>query len=144
MKKILRKLLLVKEIISKQGIIHFRRYRLLQTPLFSIYIHQICQSDTDDMHDHPWHFLSIILKGGYREISRSFPYFKDLKVVDYYPGDVIVHHLNDVHKISLLNKSVWTLVFVFGRKKYWGYRLKDGISIGHEEYRSLKNKGKLK
>lgn len=68
--KLINSLLLVKEIKSKQGEVHFRRYRLLQTPWFAIYIHHILISDQDkDMHDHPWNFTSVILEGAYREVS---------------------------------------------------------------------------
>lgn len=54
MNSIIRKFFLVKEIISKEGEVHFRRYRLLATPWFNIYIHNIRRSDEDiHMHDHP-------------------------------------------------------------------------------------------
>jgi hypothetical protein len=34
---------------------------------FNIFLHQFLRSDPDDLHDHPWPFFSIILKGGYWE-----------------------------------------------------------------------------
>lgn len=142
--KIIRKLLLVKEIISKQGMVHFRRYRLLQTPWFAIYIHQICKSDMElDPHDHPWNFTSIILEGAYRERVWYPPNFDELHYFDHYSGDVIEHKAEDAHKITLVSNEVWTLVFTSGRDRYWGYQTKAGW-IGHKEYRELKNEGKLR
>ena len=72
MKEVIRTFFLAKEIISKDGVVHFRRYRLLSTPWFNIYIHNILRSDEDaHFHDHPWGFFSFILnctKGGYTRI----------------------------------------------------------------------------
>jgi hypothetical protein len=34
---------------------------------FNVFIHQFMQSDRPVLHDHPWWFFSIILKGGYWE-----------------------------------------------------------------------------
>lgn len=142
--KIIRKLFLVKEIVSRAGQVHFRRYRLLQTPWFAIYIHQICKSDEDlDPHDHPWHFASVILEGAYEEQSWYPPNFDKMDFNTYYSGDVIEHRAEDAHKIRLVSPEVWTMVFTSGRGRYWGYQTKTGW-IGHKEYRQLKNEGKLR
>lgn len=142
--KFIRKFFLVKEIVSKYGQVHFRRFRLLQTPWFAIYIHQILRSDEDlDPHDHPWDFTSVILEGAYHEDSWYPPDFDTMYSDDYYSGDVIEHKAVDAHKLRLISKEVWTLVFVSGRSRYWGYQTKSGW-IGHKEYRQLKNEGKLR
>lgn len=142
--KLIRKLLLVKEIVSKHGEVHFRRYRLFQTPWFAIYVHQIRRSDMDlDPHDHPWNFSSVILEGAYREDSWYPPAFNKRVTKDYYSGDVITHNAIDAHKLTLVSNEVWTLVFTSGRDRYWGYQTPGGW-IGHEEYRQLKNEGKLR
>ena len=31
---------------------------------FNIFIHKILKSDLDDLHDHPWPYFTLILKGG--------------------------------------------------------------------------------
>lgn len=44
------------------------RYKLLHTPWFGLYFHRIMRSDMGrHFHDHPWSFLSLILRGGYTE-----------------------------------------------------------------------------
>lgn len=142
--KIIRRFFLVKEIISRAGQVHFRRYRLLQTPWFAVYVHQICRSDEDpDPHDHPWDFSSVILEGAYEESSWYPPNFDKVQHKTYYTGDVIEHKAEDAHKIRLKSHEVWTLVFTSGRNRYWGYQTKAGW-IGHEEYRQLKNEGKFR
>jgi hypothetical protein len=59
---------LIKEIKSKDGKLHFRRWSLLDTPWFKIYIHGIYGPDEDlHLHNHPWDFKSFILSGSYIE-----------------------------------------------------------------------------
>lgn len=41
---------------------------------FSIKLHNILISDDECLHNHPWAFLSIILKGGYREHTQHLPW----------------------------------------------------------------------
>jgi hypothetical protein len=140
----IRYLLLVKEIVSKQGEVHFRRYRLLQTPWFAIYIHQILKSDTDIfLHDHPWGYSSVILEGSYQEDSAYPPNFDVHHINTYYSGDVIQHKAEDAHKLTLKSTEVWTLVFTSGRERVWGYQTSSGW-IDYITYRQMKNEGKLR
>ena len=39
---------------------------------FNIFIHKFLKSDPDDVHDHPWNYASLILKGGYWEWTPVF------------------------------------------------------------------------
>ena len=34
---------------------------------FNVTLHKILKSDVDDLHDHPWNYSTLILKGGYYE-----------------------------------------------------------------------------
>lgn len=43
------------------------RYRIFSSRWLKIRLHHILLSDYDCVHDHPWDFISIILKGGYWE-----------------------------------------------------------------------------
>jgi hypothetical protein len=57
-----------KKIITREdGTPYLIRRYLIKTKLFQVCIHKILQSDADCLHDHPWNFISIILKGGYWE-----------------------------------------------------------------------------
>ena len=38
---------------------------------FNITLHRILKSDLDDLHDHPWPWVTVILKGGYWEHTRA-------------------------------------------------------------------------
>jgi hypothetical protein len=39
---------------------------------FNVFVHKFLKSDTEDVHDHPWPFLTVILKGGYWEWRPQF------------------------------------------------------------------------
>jgi hypothetical protein len=151
MKEVIRNFFLVKEIVSKEGVVHFKRYRLLSTPWFNIYIHNILKSDEDaHPHDHPWHFLSFILWGGYSEAwlgaYEDWRFWKGypLRVTKRVPGSIVYHNAKDFHQITLLKKSAWTLVFTFGKRRpSWGYQTPQGW-IDFKAYRELKNEGKLR
>jgi hypothetical protein len=134
--------LLVKEIKSREGDLHFRRWRLFYTPWFAIYIHGIYRSDQDrDPHSHPWNFLSLILWGCYSEYfcGADGQYKARYRRI----GSVVGHTRKSYHSLNVNLAPVYTLVFTFGRHQEWGY-LVHGEHIRHDIYRSLKNVGPVK
>ena len=146
-------LFLVKEIRSKDGELHFKRWRLISTPWFSIYIHGIYKEDEDlHLHDHPWNYTSLILRGYFTERSMSYDVIKsddsewrNKRVSERVIGPfrLINRKAEQFHKIlKLHSKAVYTLFFVGKRKREWGYDV-NGKWIDHETYRKLKNENKL-
>ena len=100
---------------------YLTRWRLVQTPWFGFYLHKMDGPDPrETLHDHPWAFLSVVLRGGYVE-RRLNPL--DMSVAEHHR----VRWLNrcracDAHSIrSLLRTPTWTLVFVGKRVRTWGY-----------------------
>ena len=141
LKKLIRALFLVKEIISQEGVLHFQRFRFLQTPWFAIYLHHLLQSDQDKHpHDHPRHFCSLILRGSYLEQSSHYPNFSTIHSNTFSPGNINWHDARDVHHIILNSSEVWTLFFVWGRRRTWGYRInKEWVDF--QTYRKMKREG---
>jgi len=136
---LIRKLFLVKEILSRTGVLHFQRYRLLQTPWFAVYLHRISASDEDrHAHDHPWDFASFILRGSYREVWSKAPTWFAFNTRVVKPGSLIRHDATDSHQIKLLSPVVWSLVFTGKHTGVWGYQTEWGW-MGHETYRRRKN-----
>ncbi len=39
---------------------------------FNVFLHRFLCSDPDDVHDHPWPYATLILKGGYYEWTPQF------------------------------------------------------------------------
>ena len=129
----------VKEIISKDGTLHFRRWRIVYTPWFTINVHGIYKADEDKhLHSHPWNFISIVLKGSYTEELEDDRY--NLR----YPGKIEKRTKDVFHKIlELHSKSIYTLNIMWGTEEdKWGYQV-DGKYVDHETYRKLKRDNKL-
>lgn len=126
--------LLVKHIKSKEGVTHFKRWRLLATPWLNIYVHGIyCEDKEANMHNHPWNFLSVVLKGGFTEqthdgfTERTFLKFKYSKAEKF-------------HRIFALHykRPCYTLVFTGPVvNEPWGYDTTPFTD--HEAYRRKKN-----
>lgn len=140
-KTIIDKLFLIKEIKSKQGVLHFRRYRLLSTRWFSIYIHKIYKSDQDlHLHDHPWNYFNMILKGGYIEETIENNCKKKNVMIHYRYS---FRKATQCHKILHMITPCVTTLFITGKSyRTWGYQVNDAW-IDHMTYRELKNNKKL-
>lgn len=96
------------------------RYRLFRVPLFGVFLHHILRSDEDpDLHDHPWNFVSLILWGGYLEVLPAGV----MRMMR--PGSVVRHRATDSHQL-ILDRPAWTLVFVTGKKRTWGFHTRNG------------------
>lgn len=39
---------------------------------FNVFLHKFLKGDPDDVHDHPWPYATLILKGGYYEWIPEF------------------------------------------------------------------------
>ena len=143
---------LIKEIKSKEGVLHFQRWNILSTPWFSIYFHKIYKADEDKhLHDHPWNYTSICLKGEFTEEREFQTNLKNLGILEEHIPYSVVETFRVVrrkaesfHKIKkLLTPEVWTLFFVGKRRREWGYDV-DGKWIDNVTYRKMKNEGLLK
>ena len=132
---------LVKEIKSRLGTVHFRRWAVMETPLCNVYVHNILQSDQDDPHNHPWPFVSIILWGAYFE-ERSVASVPEVETrlrtvgsVSFVPRDVF-------HRIVLV-RPTWTIVITGPTHRGdWGYLERWGLFekfvVDHMTYRERK------
>jgi hypothetical protein len=138
-------LFLVKEIRSKQGELHFRRWRFFDSPWFGIYLHYIAKADEDKHpHDHPWSFFGIILKGGYIEEFFNWKTWPISKTNDNFAIKMFFRHASgEYHKIAKIIQPTWTLIFHGPKKETWGYMTEKGW-LNHETYRKLKREGHWK
>ena len=127
-----KKIFLIKEIKSKEGVLHFRRWRLLTTPWFSIYIHEIRKADEEShLHDHPWDYWSMSFYGRFIEKRKKedcincSPY---LYIPTFSLAKRKAEKFHDIHK--LLPKKVLTFFIAFKSRRDWGYDV-DGTWIAH-------------
>lgn len=126
---------LVKEIKSKTGVTHFRRWVLFKSKLFSIYIHGIYQEDQDKyLHNHPWNIWTVILYGSYiEELSNGLLNTRKFLSTGF-------HKRNSYHKIKeLVSNKVFSLAITWGKHDdNWGY-LFEGKHITNTNFRKYKN-----
>lgn len=107
-------------VYRSDGSVYFTRWRLIQTPFFSIFLHKFLTGDSDPyVHDHPWSFTSFVLRGGYIEARRNNNnHFLDARQVKH----INVMRRDDAHYImDLLRVPTWTLVITGRRRRTWGF-----------------------
>ena len=104
---------------------------------FNVTLHKIVRSDDPIMHDHPWSYMTIILKGGYWEHTPVFN--NDGKMIAEFqkwrgPGSIILRKANDYHWLELAEGGTATTLFFMGpQQRDWGF-LKNNKWIQHENY----------
>ena len=95
---------------------------------FNIFIHKFLKSDTEDLHDHPWDFISIPLWPGYYEHTVN-------KVEWRGPGSFRYFKAETLHRIELGPKEYcWTLFIPLKKRRIWGFNTKDNGWINNENY----------
>jgi hypothetical protein len=100
------------------------RWRIIQTPYGALYLHKFLRGDSDPfVHDHPWSFLSIILKGGYTEARR---HNKTYLLYKHHVTRFNLMHRYDAHYIMELDRTpTWSLLLVGPRKRTWGFYVEE-------------------
>jgi hypothetical protein len=98
-------------------------------------VHHILRSDLGrDPHDHPWPYLTVILKGGYFE-QRFDDHGFLIDTVWHGPGSVLFRRANSWHKLIVPEgETAWTL-FITGKKSQtWGFNTPAG-KIPYHQYK---------
>lgn len=102
-------------------------------------VHRTMRSDRDrDLHDHPWHFVSIILDGGYsEEIELASGPCPLRETHRYRAGDVLFRHAEHRHRLELEEGSeCLSLVFTSQNLRDWGFWTTGGF-VPWREYHQL-------
>ena len=106
---------------------------------FNVFVHKFLKSDPDDVHDHPWPYATLILKGGYYEWIPQFDSagkkFAEIAVWRG-PGHFRICGANSYHRIELdPGVTPWTLFMPGPQTRKWGF-LVNNKWIESEEYLS--------
>lgn len=128
--------------------IYFTRWRVIETPWFSFYVHRFQGPDPrTTLHDHAWNSLSIRLRGQMRE---WVPDDQDVPIKEHTMDGVLIatsvpchrewvprfkfrpcHHL---HSVDMATDPTWTLFFVGSKQRMWGYMNGDGTYMPFHEH----------
>lgn len=92
---------------------------------FNIFLHHFLKSDPDDIHDHPWPYATIILKGGYWEWLPQFN-GKGQKIGELSvwrgAGHFRLCSAKSFHRIELdPDVECWTLFMPGPQQREWGF-----------------------
>lgn len=129
------------EIPSKKndGELYLVRLRIVQTPWFGVYLHNINEPDFDrDPHDHPWNFLSFIVRGGYTERIWARPADRRLGSYQRRWNRFTWHRMTmeKAHQIEEVQPNTVSLILTGPRTRNWGFWTEDGW-VEWREYEHL-------
>ena len=104
---------------------------------FNVFLHRFLKSDPDDVHDHPWPYATIILKGGYYEWIPQFnsdgQKIGELQIWRG-PGHFRISGATSYHRIELdPGVDCWTLFMPGAKVRDWGFLVKNKW-VQWEEY----------
>ena len=103
---------------------------------FNVTLHKIVRSDDPIFHDHPWPYLTVIVKGGYWEHT---PIYDGDKIIGDTvqwrgPGSIIKRGSKELHWLELDNTvgPATTLFFMGPQQREWGFVINNNW-IKHDE-----------
>ena len=113
---------------------------------FNITLHKIVRSDDPVFHDHPWSYMTIVLKGGYWEHTPIFN--SDGKIFSEFirwrgPGSIIMRKSNEFHWLEMDPEvgPATTLFFMGPQVREWGFMVEGSRWVQHDQ--CLENWDKL-
>ena len=134
--KLLEKLGRKRTIYDREGVIPYldRYYVFLKNRKnfpFTITLHKVMVSDEPVLHDHPWNYATLILKGGYYEnvpvYNHSTGGVVGATKVWRGPGHFRFRKADDLHWLELAKDKngneipCWSLFYMGKKQKEWGF-----------------------
>lgn len=109
---------------------------LVQNRWGTIRIHHFLRSDEDQLHDHPWWFLTLVLKGGYLDETEfdGVKHYDRLKV-----GSVRFRPAQHRHRVVIEDSDSdstvgsWSLVVTGPWQRHWGFWV-GGVFVRWKSY----------
>jgi hypothetical protein len=105
---------------------------------FNIFLHKFLKSDPDDVHDHPWGYFTLILRGGYYEwVGKFNSAGEKIGEIRYWrgPGHFRFCGARTYHRIELdPSVTCWTLFCPGTKVRDWGFWTKDRGWVQWEQY----------
>lgn len=123
-----------RELIDRDGSPYLVRWHLIDTERHGrLYLHRFWRSDEDVLHDHPWAFWSLILWGGYVEVTPCLPWGQ--WGLWHRTGSLLRRPATWRHRVVVpdrLRGRVWTLVWTGPKVREWGFWCPRGWISFHE------------
>lgn len=126
-------------IYRHEGELYLERLRVVSCPWFGLYVHWFHASDDDSLHDHPWPFLTAILRGGYWEYTPG----PDETVVKQWhpPLSIRARPARWLHRVEIESHRKPVTIVLRGRQvRAWGFKTPNGW-IPWPKYKDQKARG---
>lgn len=102
-----------------------RWYIIPRNPLLNVYLHKFMRDDDDRaLHDHPWWFVSLMIRGRYVE-------WTPLPKVRRAPS-IAFRRATTRHRVTLPAGPCWTLVITGRKAREWGFWCPKGFVPWHQ------------
>ena len=107
--------------IPRDGKKYLTRYYVWRSKRLTVLIHKFWASDPDEPHDHPWHWISYILRGGY------FEHGVDGTVLERnrFKNRFLFRKAEEFHRVEVdptyVAGDTTTLFITFRRRRSWGF-----------------------
>lgn len=117
---------------------------------FNVFLHRFLKSDPDAQHDHPWNYITIVVKGGYWEYVPTYDLY------GYINGEEKkwrgAGHMRRCHAVSYHRIEVepgvdcWTIFIPGMKRREWGFLEHNGKWgnqhwVPNEEYITQRTNG---
>lgn len=101
-------------------------YKKIPGDFIAARVHHILRSDNDRaFHDHPWPYVSVILRGGYTEVRPLYDksgLYLGTTSRWYGAGSVIARRAKSWHRLELApGCTTWTLFITGPKRQSWGF-----------------------
>jgi hypothetical protein len=114
-------------IIRHKGETLITRTVLARSADQAVYLHRWHKSDSQDPHDHPWDFVSLILAVGYWEVTETGRHWRA-------PGSVAFHTAEYRHRVELEaddevtgGEAPISLIICGQHRREWGFYPVEGF-----------------
>lgn len=98
-----------------------RWYLVPRNRRFNLYLHKFLRSDDDRaLHDHPWWFWSLLLRGQYLEHTPTGAKRRGVLSLAFRRAE---HR----HRVELTHGQCWTLVLTGPKRRTWGFWCPQGF-----------------
>jgi hypothetical protein len=113
---------------------YMTRWTIFSESWGQLCLHAFHRSDADELHDHPWPFVSLILWRGYVEVTPpacslgiDCPYGCPRQRKRVWPGMLLFRSATHKHRVELINgERAVTLVFMGRKVRTWGFFTRQG------------------
>jgi len=103
---------------------------------FNIFLHKFLKSDPEELHDHPWNYRTLVVKGGYWETTPTGKFWRGV-------GHYRKCEAESFHRVEVEpGIACWTIFMPGKQRRNWGFDAQ-GTWIRNDEFLEARRDKKL-